>query len=174
MVQTSIHVALTRNTGIDPSDLLTIINRTIAENIRKIGENKHMTITVLSVEKDGRFTFSGLHEVIMIYRTASKNVELVETRGMWGMWVGLIDDIRDMLYDDVFVMNLEDVFLLFTDGITEAWNSQDELFGDERLKDILLELGGRSTKRIQQGILNALEDYDRDDDIAMVIVKRLE
>ncbi|MCP4345128.1 MAG: GAF domain-containing protein, partial [Desulfobacterales bacterium] len=39
MVQASLHSVLSLKAQIDPSDLLTVINKTIAENIRKIGED---------------------------------------------------------------------------------------------------------------------------------------
>ncbi|MDM8551083.1 PAS domain S-box protein [Desulfobacterales bacterium HSG2] len=81
MVQTAIHVALSQNAEIRPSALLTVINRIIEENIRKIGENKYMSITVFSVQKTGEFTFSGLHEDILIFRAESGNVERVGTKG---------------------------------------------------------------------------------------------
>ncbi|MCP4108754.1 MAG: SpoIIE family protein phosphatase, partial [Desulfobacteraceae bacterium] len=174
MVQASLHSVLSLKAQIDPSDLLTVINKTIAENIRKIGEDKHVTIIVLSVKKHGKFTFSGLHEDIIIYRAASESLELVETEGMW---IGLLDDIDELLNDDFFTMNPGDVLLLFTDGITEALRKktdEKEMFGDDKLRDIFHSLGHRSTEEIKQGVLDSLKDYDRKDDVTMVVVKRLE
>ena len=40
MVQTAIHITLDQNADIAPENLLTIINKTIAKNIRRLGENK--------------------------------------------------------------------------------------------------------------------------------------
>ncbi|MDM8551086.1 SpoIIE family protein phosphatase [Desulfobacterales bacterium HSG2] len=175
MVQTAIHVALSQNAEIRPSALLTVINRIIEENIRKIGESKHMSITVFSVQKMGEFTFSGLHEDTLIYRAESGNVERVETNGMW---IGIVDDIEEMLEDDVLALNPGDVMLLYTDGITEATRkdrgTQFEMFGDDRLRKVFRKLGNRTAEEIRTGIIEALQDYNWEDDVTMLVLKRSE
>jgi serine phosphatase RsbU (regulator of sigma subunit) len=73
--------------------------------------------------------------------------------------------------------------LLYTDGITEAWRKgsvpdhrdpKKDMFGIERLKDILCGLGDRSTDDIRRGILKELAGYTCIDDVTMVIIKRIE
>jgi len=175
MVQTAIHVALSQNTKIRPSALLTVINRIIEENIRKIGESKHMSITVFSAQKTGEFTFSGLHEDTLIYRAESGNVERIETTGMW---IGLVDDVEEMLEDEVLALDRGDVMLLYTDGITEATRkgrgTQFEMFGDDRLRKVFRKLGSRTAEEIRTGIIEAMQDYNWEDDVTMLVVKRSE
>ncbi len=117
MTQTAIHVALSQNKDINPSDLLTVINKTISENISRMGEDKHISITVLRAGENGLLTFSGLHEDILIYRAESDTVEALETDGVY---IGFTDDIKGMLEDDILRLNTGDVLLLYTDGITES------------------------------------------------------
>jgi len=115
----------------------------------------------------------------MIYRAATKSIELVETDGIW---LGLVDDIRGMVSDSDFILKSGDVMLLYTDGITEAWRkgaNKDErdpasdMFGDERLKECFSSLGECSPEEIKNGLLAALEDYLFTDDITLLIVKKL-
>jgi serine phosphatase RsbU (regulator of sigma subunit) len=179
MVQTGVDVTLGHVPGVPPSEVLTAVNRTIVKNIRQLGETKYMTITLLAVHKDGRFTFSGMHQDIMIYRAAKKEVELVETMGMW---IGMADDIQPMLQNDELTLNVGDALLLYSDGITEAWKKgtvpdhrdPSEMFGSEKLQEVFCKLGEATPDEVKQGILNELEGYDFDDDVTMVVLKRID
>ncbi|MCP4104551.1 MAG: AAA family ATPase [Desulfobacteraceae bacterium] len=176
MVQTAIRVTIDSNPQISPSGLLTVINRTITENIQKMNENKHMTITVFALYKDGKVVFSGLHEDILVYRSETSEIEKLETDGMW---IGMIDDVEGMMTDNEFYMEAGDTMLLYTDGITESIpkdakdDSDSDLFGDDRLNDILQQNGDRSCEEIRTEILTTLDNYRCVDDITMVALKRL-
>ena len=172
MVQTAIHTTINHNPDINPTELLNFINLTIYRNILKLGESKHMTIAALSTNENGCFTFSGLHEDIMIYRAVSEDIELIRTKGMW---IGIEENISGYLKDNEFKLNVGDVMLLFTDGITEAQRkgSEYELFGEKRLSDIFCKYVDRPTEDIKNEIISALKDYDCDDDVTMIILRRL-
>ncbi|MCP4137280.1 MAG: SpoIIE family protein phosphatase [bacterium] len=178
MVQTSIQVILRKYPKVPPSELLTTINSAISSNIQKLDEDKYMTITVLSTFREGEFIFSGLHQDIMIYRRKQEKVEIVETNGVW---IGIADDIEAMLDNKKLILGPEDVMLVYTDGITEAWEKgsvknqrlpSKHMFGDKRLKNILLERGKESPGSIQHHILAGLDNYNCEDDVTMVIIKR--
>lgn len=178
MVQTSIQVTLSQHPALEPSKLLKIINGTITRNIHKLGEDKYMTITCLAVHEQGRFTFSGLHQNILIYRKKSGKVESFESRGLW---LGIFDSIENMMFDDCLSLDIGDVMLLYTDGITEAWiknrgsgprDSEKDMFGEERLSDIISARGESSPDMIKNSIIENLKDYQLRDDVTMVIVKR--
>ena len=180
MAQTSIRTILSEYPDIDPPRLLSIVNRTISENIKKLGEQKYMTMTVIACVDNGRFYFSGLHQDIMIYRKDKALVECVETRGMW---IGLVDEISQMTYLDSFELAPGDVMLLFTDGITEAVRQGIEndnepfstrLFSEIRLRDLLEKWGQQEPAVIKDRILGELKAYTCDDDITLVILKRNE
>ena len=180
MVQTAINVSVNSNPDIPPCELLTLINKTISANIKQMGEDKYMTITVLATHENGLFKFSGLHQDIMIYRAHKNQVDFVETKGIW---IGIIDDIQGMLEDDHIQMAEGDIMLLFTDGITEAQlnekhgassESEEKMFGEKKLATILQNLGSSSVEEIKTGILDEMKAaYEWDDDITMVLIKRL-
>ncbi|MCP4171266.1 MAG: PP2C family protein-serine/threonine phosphatase, partial [Fuerstiella sp.] len=168
MVQTSIHTVLTGYPDTSPSRLLSIINKTIYENIKKMNESKYMTIVVLAGGKDGNFTFAGLHEDILIRRADTGKVEELETGGMW---VGITDDISEVLTDDTLKLESGDCMVLFTDGITEA-RDKGNLFGNERLVRIIGESGDGSGSKVLSSIITELEPWDKSDDVTLVVVKR--
>jgi serine phosphatase RsbU (regulator of sigma subunit) len=179
MVQTSIQLVLNQFPDISPPGLLTNVNNVISDNIRKLGEKKYMTITVMACHSDGNFSFSGLHQDIMVYRYETNSIELVETQGMW---LGIEENIRPMLEIDTVRLHSGDMMLLYTDGITEAWKKDKkgdldkrklELFGDERLQKIFKSCGKRTTDDVISNIVRELEGYHRGDDVTMVVLKRV-
>ena len=95
-----------------------------------------MTLIVFAVFDEGKLHFSGLHQDILIYRENENRVELIKTDGFW---IGILYDIFDMLKDNSLILNINDVMLLYTDGITEAWKKgsnvdkrrpQEDMFGN--------------------------------------------
>ncbi|MCP4134726.1 MAG: SpoIIE family protein phosphatase [bacterium] len=169
MVQTSIHIALNENPGIDPASLITTINKTITENIKRLDEDKYMTLTVLAVQQNGKFVYSGLHQDILIYRSMSSDLEVVETNGMW---IGVMDDIEDLNPNGSFQLDKDDIMLLYTDGVTEA-AQKDTMFGDDGLKNAFKNYAHLPVSQIQDNIVGDLEQFQANDDVTMLIVKRV-
>lgn len=67
------------------------------------------------------------------------------------------------------------IILVGTDGIWEMRNEQDEMFGKDRLMDIIRDASLASSKEIQVSISKALEDFrgsiTLEDDVTMVVIK---
>lgn len=76
-----------------------------------------------------------------------------------------------------FSMTLEkgDIFLLYTDALTEARNREDQLLGEAGLLDLVTNLPTSSVRELSQGILSGLSDYsgDRlaDDDVTILALR---
>jgi len=77
---------------------------------------------------------------------------------------------------DFTIMRKGDILLLYTDGITEASNERQELFGEQRLVELLRLHKSKSPKEICLQILQEVQTYGRDavysDDRTLVAVKR--
>lgn len=170
MVRTSIHLALEIAQDASPETILTHVNRIIHESIQKLGEEKYMTITVFSYFQDGKFHFSGLHQDILIYRTQTKQVETVQTDGMW---IGMLDDIEHLLDRGSIKLEKGDIMLLYTDGVSEAMDQDQEMYSDEKLIRVFTESGHLSLEEIKQGILDSLEGYACDDDVTLLLLKKI-
>jgi sigma-B regulation protein RsbU (phosphoserine phosphatase) len=171
MAQTAIRTALKTHGQGNPKQVLEIANAILYDNIKKMGEDKYMSLTLLSVQPSGTIYYSGLHQDIMVYRAAKKTVELVETQGIW---MGISNEISNMLKTDYFVLDGGDAVLLYTDGVTEAINAQGAMFSDEKLIELFRCCGHLSPAAVKTEILTALQNYSCTDDVTMIIMKRTE
>jgi serine phosphatase RsbU (regulator of sigma subunit) len=179
MVQTAIHTVLEGRSDLGPDVVLSRVNRVITENIKKLNEDRYMTITVIASLAGGTFHYSGQHQHIIIYRCADGSMDLVETDGIW---LGIAETLKPPASGG-FSLGVGDALLLYTDGITDAWLSgslrdvrdpETDQFGSERLEESFRRLGPRSPAEIKDGILADLKGYDFNDDVTMVVVKRVE
>jgi len=72
-------------------------------------------------------------------------------------------------------LNPGDIIFLYTDGVTEAINPQDDLFSDERLQESLSNLQGKGVTETLQGVREEVQKFvqgaPQSDDITMLAVK---
>jgi phosphoserine phosphatase RsbU/P len=117
---------------------------------------------------------SGGHPLALVHRADGR----VQTFGQPGTLLGILHDPD--LYDSRALLRPGDSLVLFTDGVTEARGHVDhELYGEDRLRDVIAGLGDMSAARIadtiQQAALAFSGGASSDDTVALVLkVPRLE
>ncbi len=85
---------------------------------------------------------------------------------------------RNITYQDQHVeLKPGDVFVVYSDGITEARNTKDEFFGERKLWEFLKVSENLSAKEMGQHIIQKVDRFIGDDrmsdDISLIILKRL-
>lgn len=69
-----------------------------------------------------------------------------------------------------------DLLVCYTDGVTEPENEYGELFGEQRLIDVVLRHAHRDTDRIVAAVLEAVQEWTRSpelqDDLTLLIARR--
>ncbi len=89
--------------------------------------------------------------------------------------VGAIDDFK--YSEETLQLEHGDTLLLYTDGVTEAINSGDEEFGEQRLQAVLARLTSNSSQDIIERIKACVSDFageaEQSDDITLLAIKRL-
>jgi sigma-B regulation protein RsbU (phosphoserine phosphatase) len=90
--------------------------------------------------------------------------------------------LQDQSYEQqTTTLNPGDILVMYTDGITEARNPEEEaveekLFGEERLIQVVKESASLSAREIQAAILQSVSAYTKntpqEDDITLVVIKR--
>jgi sigma-B regulation protein RsbU (phosphoserine phosphatase) len=169
MFQTAVRTALQENPRMEPNDLLALVNRSLTGNIRRLGENKYMTVSALRKTEAGGFRFAGLHQDLLVFRAASGSVDEIETRGTW---LGIDENIGDLL--DVQTVDLApgDVLFLFTDGLTES-TKDGVILDNEGLRSAFQQHGTGGASAILDGVLATLDGRTIADDVSAVVIKRL-
>ncbi len=92
-----------------------------------------------------------------------------------GIIVGMVPDYN---YEESAIeLNNEDVFVLYSDGVTEAMNFSDEEYGEERLENAVKKNLDLSADDMVREIFKDVENFTKgapqSDDITMVIIKRI-
>jgi predicted ATPase/serine phosphatase RsbU (regulator of sigma subunit)/tRNA A-37 threonylcarbamoyl transferase component Bud32 len=172
MVQMGVQTLLT-NEVTDPEAFLTVLNWAIYKNVQRIETDKNLTLSLLDYQ-DGTLRVTGQHEDILIVRQNGE-VERIDTFDL-GFSVGLKADITPLVGQIELSLQPGDGIVLYTDGITEAQNPQEEQYGMERLSEVVSQNWHLSAKEIQQAVIADVKQYiDTQtvfDDITLLILKQ--
>ncbi|RKZ75657.1 MAG: hypothetical protein DRR19_29175, partial [Candidatus Parabeggiatoa sp. nov. 1] len=171
MVQTAVRTLLDHDET-DPVKILNTINRTIYDNVQRMNSEKNLTLALLDYQ-DGQLSLSGQHEYLIVVRQGE--VEVIDTVDL-GFPIGLEEDIADFVAEVKVPLNLGDVVVLYTDGITEAENLQSVLYGLERLCEVVKQNWQRSADEIRQAIITDVRQHIGTqqvyDDITLLVLKQ--
>lgn len=172
MTQTIVRALLEANIS-DPQAQLDILNRTLYHNIRRMGSDKSLTLSLLDYQQ-GQLRISGQHESVLLVR-ASGEAEYLDTLDL-GFYLGLELDIREFIAEKVVHLHLGDGIVLYTDGVTEAENAAGKWYGQERLLEVACKHWSASAESIRAQILADVQQHlgqqVLDDDITLLVCKR--
>jgi len=153
--------------------ILAVLNQVLYRNILRIHENKNMTLAVIQY-KQQKFNVVGQHESVILCRNDG-TIEVIDTIDL-GFPVGLEEDIAEFIFSEQIRLTPGDVMLLYTDGITEAENQNNQYFGMDKLTDLLLQYHELDAKGIVDGIIKAVYEFIGTapiyDDITMMVIKQ--
>ncbi len=173
MVQTA--VRMLHNLETSPLTYsLDILNRLLFDNAKRMGSDKCMTFLLLSYCR-GHIKLCGQHEEIILVRH-NGIVERIDTIDL-GFPLGLEADISDFVAETEISLASGDVLILYTDGITEAVNPDQNMYGINRLCETIQAHYECSAQEICQSILDHLMAFIGSatirDDITLVVLKQL-
>lgn len=173
MVQTAVRTLLASNER-DPRRFLNIVNKVIYQNVKRINSDKNLTLVLIDYN-DGVLHLTGQHEDVIIVRNDGR-LERVDTTGL-GIPVGLEFDISDFIANMEIRLDPGDVVTLFTDGVTEADDTDSNQYGVERLCDVVVENHTKTSEQIKEAIINDVMSHIGGnkiyDDITVLVIKRL-
>jgi len=173
MAQTAVRTLLA-NGETDARRFLGTVNQIIYENTRRMRSRKNMTLALLEYDGANSLRLTGQHEELILVRRDG-SVESIDTIDL-GFPLGLESDISAFVSEATLEMESGDVAVLYTDGITEAMNAQNQQYGLERLYKVLRDHRDRSAQEIRQAAIQSLMQYIGSqrvfDDITLVVIKR--
>ena len=168
-LQTMIQISTKNSTS--PREILIEINKRLYESIER---NWFITMTLALFDTETRtvkFCRAGHMPLI----TANNGtVESIKTEGIGlGLEKGEVFDRT--LKEVELEIKSDQIFAFFSDGITEAMNEKDEMFGEDKLTEILKGKSNNRSSDVMQNVWDEIKDFrgkaQVNDDMTMVIVK---
>ena len=172
MAQTAVRSLLEGNFT-HPREFLDVLNRTVYQNAQRMNCDKTMTLALLDYA-DGILQISGQHEEVLVVRSHGL-VERIDTLDL-GFPIAMVEDIAEFVTTARIELNPGDVVVLYTDGITEAWNLHKQEYGLERLIEVVQQNCHKSAHEIQEAVISDVKGYIGQqkvyDDITLVVLKQ--
>jgi serine phosphatase RsbU (regulator of sigma subunit) len=156
-----------------PARLLVEANRILCANM---DSRSFITMTYAVVDTGARtmrYARAGHNPLIHLQaRTGATHV--LAPPGL-GLGIDRHGRFEEILEEATVPLEEGDVFVFFTDGISEAMNTRSELFGELRLRDLVKSSEALSSEEMKEAILEDIRTFvgeaAQHDDMTMVIVK---
>ncbi len=115
------------------------------------------------------YTSAG-HNPPLWWRCQDETVEMLSSRGMA---LGVLSTVE--LYEHELSLQSGDIVVFYTDGVTEATNTDDEMFGLERLREAVTCAEHDSAQSVMDTLLNAVQEFvgrqEQTDDLTVVVLR---
>jgi len=149
-----------------------LLNRINADIAGRVGEGRFITFCYFLLDSENdRLVYSNAgHNPPYLCRDAA-----IRDLDVSGIPLGIFGDSQYEESEEALAV--DDVVILYSDGITECMNENDDEFGDDRLKQVLSANSGKSAHDISEAIVRALDEFREEapssDDITLIVLKRL-
>jgi PAS domain S-box-containing protein len=122
-------------------------------------------------EKDRTLTYVNAgHNPPVVFRSRDRSLELLMPTGIV---LGAVENRE--YFSRTLSIGPDDIIVMYTDGVTESINAQEELFGEDRLNAIIVNNARLSAKEIIDLILSSVQEFTGDvpqfDDITLMVIK---
>jgi len=157
-----------------PADVLRKVNRQLYPDIKE-DMFISMAYLILDHEHNGVTLARAGHDAPLLYK---RQVQTVTPLKPPGMVVGIDSgSVFDRLTSD-FAVSLErdDCLVLYTDGVTEALNSEGDEFGLDRMAESVRTSVANGAQAIVKGVLDELRNFTgsqpQNDDITLIAIRK--
>ncbi len=124
----------------------------------------------------GDFTYAnaGHNPPIWVQNQAGKRKKKLDFLTRTGIALGVVDGME--MTERTLALAPGDALIFYTDGVTEAFAPNGDVFGEQRLLDVLSLSGSASAfgllEAIEQKVNHFMDDLPASDDITMMAVRR--
>jgi serine phosphatase RsbU (regulator of sigma subunit) len=156
--------------GAELGDMLRTLNRFVMQSIG--GSVFFFTLAAARIDRSGRhISFAGAGHPPGMIVTPGKEPRMLESRSMV---LGALPEAADG--DVAFETSLEpgDRVVLYTDGITDVFNSEGEMLGVPGVQKFVRETALLPFREMKQGILDRVAEWREGppvDDVSLVLVE---
>ena len=155
--------------GTSPEGVLNKVNQLLCE---KSLPDQFVTLFLFLLSPDGTGKFiSAGHNIVYLFRSSTGAIEeLIPDSYFLGMFDFASYQPRTIHLD------IGDILVVYSDGLTDAENPQQEMFGKERLLEIITQEGPSGSIAVERRFLQAIQDFTegapQTDDITFVVVEK--
>jgi sigma-B regulation protein RsbU (phosphoserine phosphatase) len=168
-LQTMIQFACTSDRS--PKDILVEVNRRIFTEFEK---NWFVTMSVAYFDMEKNIVKFCRAGHMPLLTATNGTIDSYRTQGI-GVGLESGEIFEKSLIEKEMELKPGQIYAFFTDGITEAMNEQQDLFGEEKLSKILKDKASHRSTEIMDEIWNSVNTFrgkaEPNDDMTMVIVK---
>ena len=156
------------------AESITSVNRLLAQDTGDTGQFVTLFYAEISpAEKILRWVRAG-HDPALFY-----DPDLDTFKELWGDGIALgIDPDGNYQENSVQKLSKGQILVIGTDGVWEARNQTGEMFGRERLKDLIRKNAAHSSDDISGFIINSIKTFQgpvkQEDDITLLVTKFVE
>jgi serine phosphatase RsbU (regulator of sigma subunit) len=172
MVQSTVR-GLLANQETDPVKFISALNQMVYHNVLRMNAEKSMTLSLLFYQ-NGSLILTGQHEEVIVVRAGGR-LEKIDTIDL-GFPIGLEEEIAEFINHLTIRLNTDDVVVLYTDGITEAFNPQKTEYGIDRLCEVVRANREKSPKNIRAAVIDNVCQFIGEekvyDDMTLLILKQ--
>lgn len=164
--------ALIRNKpDISMNEMLSALNRVLYEDIQRLGDSFHFTVSLVKGLGDGRYVAVGAHEDIIIYRAATGECERIP---LTGIWVGFIPEVDGMYEEAQIQLEPGDIMVLYTDGFIEATAEDGSMWETRRFIESIKRHAALPADEMRAAIVEDVREFmdEQHDDMTMMIIRR--
>jgi sigma-B regulation protein RsbU (phosphoserine phosphatase) len=160
-------------TSLSPSDIFQNLNGLISRRLRE-GDFITAVIAFFDFAENSVAIARAGHNWPLYYSAQTRTVAELKPHGMS---IGLLgnEQFSDHLEEEKIYLNHGDFLLLYSDGVTEAANSQNRMFETSGLKSVIMECAHESSDMIIRQINARLQKFvkseELQDDATMVAIK---
>ncbi|HEX2865808.1 MAG TPA: SpoIIE family protein phosphatase [Ignavibacteriales bacterium] len=157
--------------GKTPREILIEINKRIYEEIER---SWFITATLILFDAEKgevKFCRAGHSQMLDICRN---NVNVYQPKGIGlGLEEGKV--FQETLEEVTLPLEAGHIYAVYSDGVSEAMDENNELFGTEQLARSIMMNQNKNAEEIVQGVLDSLSRFrgkrEQNDDITLVLVK---
>jgi serine phosphatase RsbU (regulator of sigma subunit) len=155
--------------GTQPQDALKRVNQLLCDKSLPF-QFVTLFLFLLRPGGEGQFISAG-HNPAYLFRSATGKVEILTPDAFaLGMFESACFQSRKFHLDE------GDLLIVYSDGLTDAENPQEEMFGEERLVEIIQREAPAGSRAVEQAILRSITDFTQStpqtDDITFVVVEK--
>jgi phosphoserine phosphatase RsbU/P len=165
MAQGALHAQFASNLPL--TEVITSLNKAL---VQRSASNRFLTLFCAVLDAEGHFTYinAGHNPPILVRTTGETDVLTTKS-----LLLGAFDSIEYKARQTRLAPG--DVVVMYTDGVTEAVNAANQMFGDERLERLVTASAHLHAEDIKQRILDDVLAFTRGlpqgDDITLIVLK---